>query len=192
MEATLVRRIHVATSNRHKIEELNAVLTGCGYRAEPAPAPKVEIQGDDVAAIAVYAAASAYSVLGRPVLVEDAGLYVDALSGFPGPYSSYVFKTIGVAGLLRLLEGIDERRAVFRSALAYAGPWGVELFTGEVEGAIADRPRGGLGFGFDPVFVPRGDTRTFAEMSLEEKSRYSHRARAARKLCEWLRRHEPL
>ncbi len=192
MEGTPVRRIHVATSNRHKIEELNAVLAGCGYRAEPAPAPKVEIQGDDVAAIAVYAAASAYSVLGRPVLVEDAGLYVDALSGFPGPYSSYVFKTIGVAGLLRLLEGIDERRAVFRSALAYAGPWGVEVFTGEVEGSIADRPRGSLGFGFDPVFVPRGDTRTFAEMSLEEKSRYSHRARAARKLCEWLRLHEPL
>jgi len=185
--------IRVATGNRHKIEELNRILRGCGYRAEPAPVYKVELQLDDLAAIAAHAAAHAYAVSSVPVLVEDAGLFVDALGGFPGPYSSYVYRTIGVKGLLRLMEGAASRRAVFRSALAYAGPWGVALFVGETRGRIIEEPRGVGGFGFDPVFAPDGVEKTFAEMSIEEKNKYSHRARAARLLCKWLReRSKPL
>ncbi|NOZ89276.1 MAG: RdgB/HAM1 family non-canonical purine NTP pyrophosphatase, partial [Crenarchaeota archaeon] len=131
-------------------------------------------------------AAAAYALTGTPVAVEDAGLFVDALSGFPGPYSSYVYKTIGVHGILRLLEGEENRAARFVSVIAYAGPWGVQLFRGEVKGSIAAEPRGSGGFGFDPIFIPEGADKTFAEMNIEEKNMYSHRARAARKLCSWL------
>lgn len=175
-----------ATQNMHKVEELRAVLGLCGYSVEPVDIPKVEIQSSSLETIAAYAAIIAYNHLGKPVVVEDAGLFIDALKGFPGPYSSYVHKTIGVQGILRLLEGVSERTAYFKSVIAYAGPWGVKLFTGIVRGRIAEEARGNQGFGFDPIFVPEGSSKTFAEMSIEEKNLYSHRARAASKLCEWL------
>jgi len=182
-----VEEVLFATGNRHKLEELGRVLRECGLVPRTVDVAKLEVQSDDIGVVAAYAAVHAYSVLGRPVLVEDAGLFVNALGGFPGPYSSYVYKTIGLNGLLKLLEGVRERTAVFRSALAYAGPWGVVVFKGEVRGRIAEEPRGSAGFGFDPVFIPEGVERTFAEMSTEEKNRISHRARAARKFCDWLR-----
>ncbi len=183
----MTRLVLFATGNRHKLAELDAVLSGCGYRAEAAGVPKLELQADTLEEIAVAAAATAYAAAGRPVAVEDAGLFVDSLNGFPGPYTSYVYKTLGIRGLLRLLEGVADRSAEFRSVIAYAGPWGVRVFTGTVRGRIALEPRGSGGFGYDPVFIPEGETRTFAEMSLEEKNRYSHRAAAARQLCRWLR-----
>ena len=176
-----------ATGNQHKVAELSMVLGECGYRVQLASAPKIEVQSDNLVEIAVHAVSTAYLALGRPVAVEDAGLFVDALSGFPGPYSSYVYKTIGVRGLLRLMEGVEDRSARFLSVIAYAGPWGVRVFTGQVQGVITREPRGGQGFGFDPIFSPYGAAgRTFAEMSLEEKNKWSHRARAAREMCEWL------
>ncbi len=180
--------VYFATSNRHKLEELNAALRGCGARAEPVEAPKLELQGESLEEIAAAAASLAYSILHRPVAVEDAGLFVEALNGFPGPYSSYVFRTIGYWGLLKLMDGVEERSAFFKSVVAYAGPWGVKLFTGIVRGFIAYEPRGSKGFGFDPVFIPEGSDKTFAEMEVEEKNRFSHRAKAARALCEWLSR----
>ena len=180
-------RVLFATSNEGKLRELRAVLEPCGYRVEPAPVAKLEIQSEDIARIAVVAASTAYSILGEPVAVEDAGLFIDALGGFPGPYSSYVYKTIGIRGILKLMEGVADRRARFRAVIAYAGPWGVEVFEGVVEGRIAEEPRGSGGFGFDPIFIPDGYKKTFAEMGVEEKSRISHRARAASRLCEWLR-----
>ena len=182
-----MRRILFATGNEGKLRELRAVLEPCGYRVDAAPVAKLEVQADDIARVAVVAASTAYTILGEPVAVEDAGLFIDALGGFPGPYSSYVYKTIGVEGILKLMEGVQDRRARFRAVIAYAGPWGVEVFEGVVEGRIAEEPRGSGGFGFDPVFIPEGSERTFAEMSVEEKSMVSHRARAARRLCEWLR-----
>ena len=181
------RSISIATGNMHKVEELNQVLASCGYRVVPASIPKIEIQSNRLEEVAVVAASTAYTLHGKPVVVEDAGLFVEALNGFPGPYSSYVYRTIGVEGLLRLMEGISSRRAYFYSVIALAHSGGVEVYTGRVDGVIASRPRGSGGFGFDPVFIPNGSEKTFAEMSVEEKNAFSHRARAARKLCERLR-----
>ncbi|BES82627.1 XTP/dITP diphosphatase [Pyrodictium abyssi] len=180
------RVIYIATSNMHKVEEIRNVLQGCRYSVEPIDAPKLEIQGD-LQKVALYAATVAYSITSKPVIVEDAGLFIEALKGFPGPYSAYVYKTIGIEGILRLMRGVDNRRAHFYSVIALAHSKGVTLFEGRCDGRIADEPRGTKGFGFDPIFVPEGSTRTFAEMDVEEKNRYSHRARAARALCNWLK-----
>jgi XTP/dITP diphosphohydrolase len=184
------RTIAFATANKHKIMEVNTILRQCGYQAEPADAPKVEIQSDNLEDIAVHAASVAWSILHKPVMVEDAGLFIEALSGFPGPYSSYVFKTIGIRGILKLMEGVENRRARFVSVIALAHASGIVVFRGESVGTIASEARGSGGFGFDPIFVPEGSTKTFAEMSVEEKSMYSHRGQAARKLCEWLKAHK--
>ena len=120
------------------------------------------------------------------LLIEDAGLYVEALKGFPGAYSSYVFRTIGGNGLLRLLSGEKRREAEFRSAVAYGEADGsIWLFEGRVRGAIAGTPRGTGGFGFDPIFVPESSPKTFAEMPIEEKNRISHRALAMTAFAKW-------
>jgi len=179
-------RLAFATTNKHKVAELNSVLRTCGVEVEPINIPKVELQSDSLEVIASYAAVHAWSIVRRPVIVEDAGLFIEALGGFPGPYSSYVYRTIGIAGVLKLMEGIGDRRAYFKSDIALAYDGGLKVFTGIVRGIIAYQAKGSGGFGFDPIFIPEGSTRTFAEMSLDEKNKFSHRGRAARKLCEWL------
>jgi len=176
-------RFALITTNPGKAKEFEAIFSEyeLNFRVEPLKTP--ELQSLDLEEIAVHSAEYAYMVLREPILVEDAGLFIDALNGFPGPYSSYVYRTLGVEGVLKLMENVSTRGAKFRSVLVFYSPLTeFKIFSGEVEGFISERPRGSGGFGFDPIFIPReGDGRTFAEMSLEEKNRISHRARAARK-----------
>ena len=122
-----------------------------------------------------------------PLLSEDAGLYIDKYFGFPGPYSSYALRTITNGGILKLLEGDTDRGAKYISAVAFRDGETAVTFKGEVEGEISHEEIGTGGFGYDPIFIPaEGDGRTFGEMSAEEKAKISHRARAFRKLAEWL------
>jgi XTP/dITP diphosphohydrolase len=172
--------VKVVTTNPGKWAELSAMLSSRGIQCVWIRGETREIQSDDLAEIVKVSAHEAYDRWGENVLVEDSGLFVQALGGFPGPYSSYVYRTIGLRGLLKLLEGVSDRVALFRSALCYVEAGGKQLiFTGEVRGIIALGARGTGGFGFDPIFIPEeGDGRTFAEMTLSEKNLYSHRARA--------------
>lgn len=178
-------RIRLATNNPHKVREAALALKPFGIEVEQLPADKVEIQADDVAAVARHAAERLCG-LGDWVAVEDTGLYVAALGGFPGPYAEYVYRTIGVRGLLRLMEGVEDRSAVFRTAVALCLRGEVAVFLGEARGRIAEEPRGSGGFGFDPVFIPEGFDRTYAEMGEEEKAAVSHRSAAFRALARWL------
>jgi len=184
----MAMRFVLVTTNRGKVKEFSEIFTeyGFNFRVEPMATP--ELQENDLRKIARYSVFYAYKVLREPVLVEDAGLFIKALNGFPGPYSSYVYKTIGVDGILKLMEDVNEREARFESALAFYSPLTeLKIFTGAVRGRISENPRGSKGFGFDPIFVPDGSDKTFAEMDLEEKNRFSHRARAAKKFAEWFK-----
>jgi len=181
----LACRFYLVTGNIHKLEEASKIVSRFGVELAPAGIGKLEIQSENLEDIALAAARHAYMRLKRPVLVDDSGLFVEALGGFPGPYSSYVYRKLGVGGILKLLEGARDRRACFKTALAMIYPPLEKVFTGNVCGTIADNPRGMGGFGFDPIFVPDGYTLTFAEMSLEEKNRISHRAHAFRRFAEY-------
>jgi XTP/dITP diphosphohydrolase len=151
-------------------------------------ASKIEIQSETLEEIASYAAEEAANRLGLPVVAEDAGLFIDELNGFPGPYSSDVFKRLGNKGVLKLMETVSRRSARFSSVAAFCAPKSrARCFAGTVVGHIGLRPRGAGGFGFDPIFIPsKGDGRTFAQMTVKEKNRLSHRAVAFRKLSKWL------
>ncbi|MCK4400094.1 RdgB/HAM1 family non-canonical purine NTP pyrophosphatase [Candidatus Bathyarchaeota archaeon] len=176
----------MGTSSDHKYEEAREVLTEYGVELERLSIDRVEIQADDPELIAEYS----LKVLDVdiPILIEDAGLYIDKYYGFPGPYSSYALRTIDNEGILKLMEGETERGARYLSAVAFRDGDTSVTFTGEVVGRIAMETRGTNGFGYDPIFMPEeGDGRTFGEMSAAEKARISHRARAFRKLGEWLR-----
>jgi len=177
------------TSNVHKFHEARVVLSKYDIAAAMLNVEAVEIQDDDVKNIALASVIDAASRSGLPVFVEDAGLFVNALKGFPGPYSSYVYRTVGTRGILRLLDAIKQRDAYFRSVVAFRNPEEKRTpmcFEGKVKGKVSIEERGKNGFGFDPIFEPSGGSGlTFAEMSTEEKNRFSHRAQALRKFAAW-------
>jgi len=176
-----------ATSNEHKFEEARVALRGFAISLKRLPAKGSELQSDDLAEIARWSATETYSKEVRPLFVEDTGLFVRALNGFPGPYASYVNRTLGPESLIALLEGAKSRRAEFVSAVAYcSGRSEVKVFTGRLRGRISYAPRGVNGFGFDPVFAPIGSEITLAEMSLEQKGAVSHRSLALKAFGRWL------
>lgn len=185
----LVPTITFATGNPGKLSEARTLLRPLGYEVAQFDAGYPEIQADTLEDVSRYALQLLQGELSAPFMLEDAGLFVDALDGFPGVYSSYVFDTLGNDGILRLLEGVpaDERSARFRAVLGYHDGTRPHLFEGVVEGAIATEARGEHGFGFDPIFVPgEGDGRTFGEMVEKEKSELSHRSRALEGLVAYL------
>lgn len=122
---------------------------------------------------------------GDNFFIEDSGLFVEALNGFPGVYSAYVFKTLGYKGLLKLMEGEENRRAYFESVVGLSFKGEVKIFRGRVYGTIAEKPQGDKGFGYDPIFIPDGYNLTFAQ-SPEIKNRVSHRKRALEQMLAYL------
>ena len=152
----------------------------------------IEPQSDNLTTVALAKIAQGVELLAsqnrlqESLLVEDSGLFIDALPNFPGVYSADVLKSIGCEGILRLLD--DDRTAHFLTVAAlWTGKAG-EVFVGRCDGRIARESKGQDGFGYDPIFIPdeNEDNRTFAEMTQEEKSSISHRGRALRALFDFL------
>ncbi len=168
-------KILFITSNRGKFEEARSIGKRFGFDIGWLKKEYEEVQGNNLEEIARKSAELLASQIGDPFFIEDSGLFVEALNGFPGPYSSYVFKTIGNDGILKLMEGLENRNAKFVAVIAYFDGETVRTFRGEVSGKIAREKRGEKGFGYDPIF--EYDGRTFAEMG-EEKNEVSHRRRA--------------
>ena len=178
---------YFVTSNIHKFQEARRVLSEYKIATAKLKVGAVEIQDDNLENIAKFSALDAVKNCGLPIFVEDAGLFVEALNGFPGPYSAYVYRTVGTKGILKLMKHIENRDAYFQSVIAFSSPEEPPTcFSGKVEGKISLQERGTSGFGYDPIFEPsKGDGRTFAEMTTTEKNEYSHRAEALRKFAEW-------
>ncbi|MDV0442068.1 RdgB/HAM1 family non-canonical purine NTP pyrophosphatase [Methanorbis furvi] len=174
--------ITVVTGNKNKAAEVAAFFAGIA-EVTHVDFTCIEPQADTVEEIARAKAEQAYAALNVPLIVDDTGLFIDALSGFPGPYAAYVQDTIRNAGVLRLMNGVADRRARFATAVAYADESGVRVFSGTVEGEITTAERGTEGFGYDPIFAV--GVSTLAEMSMEEKNSLSHRARALAAFREW-------
>jgi XTP/dITP diphosphohydrolase len=182
------RLAFLATGNLHKFHEARHVLSEQGIAtAMLRKLDPLEIQDDSIENVARASAADAVRKCHLPLIVEDAGLFIPALNDFPGPYSSYVYRTIGNDGILRLLEGVVERQAYFQSVVAFLSPQMKKprCFSGQIRGEIATRKRGGQGFGYDPIFQPATSSRTFAEMTVAEKNQWSHRAAALRRFAAW-------
>jgi XTP/dITP diphosphohydrolase len=165
----------LVTGNIHKWNEAQRIL---GHPLERISLELPEVQAATTKEVALIKAKAAYEILGRPVIVEDAGLEFAALGGFPGPFIKYWESLGGLPSLCRALDGFDTRGARAVCVLARADEAGVRAFEGFVNGSIAANPRGQNGFGWDSVFIPENQTRTYAEMSADEKNGFSHRLRA--------------
>ncbi len=180
------------TSNVHKFHEARAVLSELNISTAMLNSETTEIQADDIDNIAKTSALEAAQKTNMPIFVEDAGLFINALNGFPGPYSSYAYQTLGTRGILKLMEEANRRDAYFYSAVAFCSSGksnSLKCFSGKVNGKITLKERGSQGFGFDPIFKPSTvPNRTFAEMTQQEKNKHSHRAKALRKFGTWYER----
>ena len=191
-------KILFATNNAHKLSEVQAVL-GDGYTLvtprecgvmEEIPEEQETLEGN-----ALQKARYLHDRTGLDCFADDTGLEVEALGGAPGVHSArYATDGHDFAAnnrlLLKNLQGVGNRRARFRTVIALILNGEEHLFEGVVEGRIINHETGHEGFGFDPLFVPDGCERTFAEMSAAEKNAISHRGRAVRKLAEYLHAHE--
>jgi XTP/dITP diphosphohydrolase len=174
--------ITVVTGNKGKAAEVAAFFEGV-VEVTHTPFEAVEPQSDSICEIAGSKAEQAYAALSVPLIVDDTGLFISALNGFPGPFAAYVQDSVGNAGILRLMNGIENRRAYFATAIAYADFDGIRIFEGRVDGTISHSSRGTDGFGYDPIFEV--GNKTLAEMSVAEKNQVSHRARALKAFRNW-------
>jgi XTP/dITP diphosphohydrolase len=173
------------STNAGKFREVRGILDEYGVRVRWKRQPLPEVQATRLESV-VKAKLSAAQGLATRILVEDSGLFIPSLGGFPGVYSAYALDTIGLEGVLRLVRG-RERRAIFRTVAGLSIGGRSWLRTGECIGRIAERPRGAHGFGYDPIFIVDGETRTFGQLLPSEKNRWSHRARAIRGVGRLLR-----
>ncbi|MFH1470404.1 MAG: XTP/dITP diphosphatase [Candidatus Micrarchaeota archaeon] len=175
------------TRNKHKFGEAESILKGYGVKIEHASVSIPEERGEDCEAIAASAARAAYKGLKRPLFVEDSGLFIESLNGFPGTYSAWAFKKLGADGILKLMTGTVKRGATFVTAIAYADKGGIRTFVGTCQGSVSKKKRGSKGFAYDVVFVPGGEDKTFAEDE-KLKALLSHRRDALEKFAKWLKK----
>lgn len=178
--------IYFVTSNKGKFEEVTDILSSFYVVQKDIGYP--EIQSSSLKEIIVFGLNSLQDTGIEKIIIEDSGLFIDAFQGFPGVYSAYIYQCIGSSGILKLMEGIANRRAVFRSMIGYRDNISdeVTLFEGSCKGFISEVLKGEQGFGFDPIFIPQGSNLTFAQMTKQEKNRYSHRGKSVRKLKNFL------
>jgi non-canonical purine NTP pyrophosphatase (RdgB/HAM1 family) len=169
----------LVTGNPGKLAEARR-LAGGGLEAVEEDLP--EIQSLDFATVLQAKAEEAWRRLGRPLVVEEAGLGLRALHGFPGPLVKWMLEAAGAEGIARVAEALGDPRAVARCLLLYKDAERTVLAEGATEGRLVLPGRGTHGFGFDPVFLPEGESRTFAELAGAEKDAVSHRGRAWREL----------
>lgn len=169
------------TSNKGKISEAQTILKRFNLNVVSSLGKGTEIQSDSLCEVARICAENAYSRIKKPLFVEDSGLFIDALGGFPGVYSSYVLDKVGCDGILRLLGQERQRSAHFACAVAYADGNSTHIFEGKVFGRISDQISLGGGFGYDPIFIPDGHNLPFSKL-LEVKGKISHRVLALEKL----------
>ena len=172
-----------ASSNKNKFQEAKNILSEFKINLGFFKSNLTEIQAKSIKQIAALKVDDAFRQCLKPVIVEDAGLFIESLNGFPGPFSSYVFKTIGNSGILRLVD--TKRGAFFQSVVAYCdNKYGVKLFESKVSGRISKISKG-KGWGYDPIFIPKGESQPYS--IINNKNKISHRYKALKKFSSWFK-----
>jgi XTP/dITP diphosphohydrolase len=178
----------LVTGNPSKAAEAERIL---GRRLEVVALDLPEVQGLDLLTILRAKGEEAWRRLGRPLAVEETGLDLDVLNGFPGPLVRWMLEAVGAEGIARTAHALGSPGARAHCAVLYRDADGGVLGEGEERGTLVLPPRGDLGFGWDPVFQPAGETRTNGELPPEVKDTHGHRGRAWRALLEALARERP-
>ncbi len=187
-------KIVLASSNKHKVQEINEIAASCGVYVEFVLPPEgfdpIE-DGKTFQENSYIKARSAWELSKTWTLADDSGLCIKALNGAPGIYSARYAETpeLRIKRVLRELENVQDRNAYFTCAMTLINPEGkVEYsFEGRCEGLIIREARGNNGFGYDPIFLPNGYTKTIAELSEDEKNKISHRSVALGQVLSYIK-----
>ncbi len=188
-----MRSLYFITGNKGKFSEAKKKFSELNIDIVQKDFGYPEIQADSLKDVALYGVEYIQERFDKPFFLEDAGLFIDALNGFPGVYSAYIFYKISCSGILKLMDelGSNRRKACFRSVIAYKEPdREPDLFIGESYGVISKKPIGENGFGYDPIFIPEKGTKTFAQMETNEKNQFSHRGKSLNKLIDFFKNRE--
>ncbi len=187
-------KIFFITGNQHKFKEIKEIFDKefKNVILECKNLNPVEIQSDDLKEVALFKLKSVKDAINETYFIEDAGFFIDhPLNGFPGVFSSYVYKKIGNQGILKLMKEHVDSKARFMAVIAlYFKPQEkIHFFIGEVWGKVSTEIRGKHGFGYDPIFIPNArPEKTFGELKSEEKNELSHRSMAVKKLINFLKK----
>jgi XTP/dITP diphosphohydrolase len=185
-----VQKVYFITGNRMKALEARDILAKFGIRTEQRKLEIEEIQDKDAGHVAKRKAVQAFGMIRHPLIVEDTGLYIKAMNGYPGTMIKHFFKSIGPEGILEFLNG-KERSAEALTVVAYCDSAGkVRTFPGLVKGRISDRVTSGYHFAWDTIFIPDGCEKTYAEIGTPEKNSISQRRLALEKFARWFKKQE--
>lgn len=181
----LTLTINLITSNKNKVKEFQQILEP-KIKVNHIEISYPELRSDNPEEIARHSAEMLANKLKKIVVVEDSGLFINALNGFPGTCSAYIHKRIGLQGIIKLMKGIKNRNCTYKSAVACCEPNKKPAsFLGEEKGKVASSIRGSFGFGHDPIFIPEGINKTYGEMkNCVELKKF--RRKAVEKLKEYL------
>ena len=187
------RRLLLVTGNPGKLAEARRIVAaaGGGFELESVALDLPEIQSLDFGEVLDAKLAAARETLQRAdssIVVEEAGLELAAMNGFPGPLVRWMLDAVGAEGIARAAHALGDVRARAAALLAWSDGSRTIVVKGECAGELVHPPRGDRGFGFDPIFRPEGESHTFGELRDEEKDALSHRGRAWRNLLERLRK----
>ena len=177
--------LKVLTSNPGKVREYQKAFDDMGIVMEHHHIPYDEIQTSELEEVVKKGMEELRAKGLKDFIIDDSGMFVHALKGFPGVYSAYGQKTIGNSGILKLMENVDDRSATFKCCIGCDIDGKTIMVTGKCDGFILHEERGTGGFGYDPIFSPDG-RRSFAEISVEEKNTMSHRGNAVKLLRQEL------
>lgn len=183
--------LYFVSNNLHKYSEIKSMSNDkiIGLDLKFCKQDIIEIQDEKIEKIAIEKAKSAYTIVKKPIIIEDDGLFIKSLNGFPGQYSKFILKSIGNIGIIRLLKGSSDRSAYFKSIFVYNDGIIVKVFYGKIIGKISSTITEG-GWGYDPIFIPlnRNNKKgiTFAKLSqINKKNELSHRRIAFYKFIKW-------
>ena len=183
-----MKKILFITSNKGKFQEAVKKFENIDVEIIQKDLGYTEIQTDKLEDVALYGIKQLEDKVDNAFFLEDSGLFIENLNGFPGVYSSYVFHTIGCIGILDIIKENKNRNATFKSVIAYKQTnHKLIIFIGECKGTLSMKQQGNNGFGYDPIFIPNGEKRTFAEMETFEKNQYSHRGKSLDQLVTFIK-----
>jgi XTP/dITP diphosphohydrolase len=197
-----MNEINFVSHNFYKYSEIKAIVDNriTDLHLKFCKRNITEIQDQKIEKIAIEKAKFAYNIVKKPIIIEDDGLFINSLNGFPGQYSSYVLKSIGNRGIIRLLKGYRDRSAFFKSVFVYSNGIIVKVFYGKINGKISSTIKDD-GWGYDPIFIPlnnnnnndnKSDT-TFAKLNkMNKKNELSHRRIALDKFVKWFNQNNNL
>jgi XTP/dITP diphosphohydrolase len=181
--------LYFLSTNTNKYTEIHPILRKYKIAVKFLNVKLREIQGESLTQIAAEKSKDAFKLVSKPVIVEDDGLVIRGLNGFPGSYSSFVFRTIGNSGILKLLSNSRDRSASFVSVFAYYDGNKRRHFLGKTDGKISSK-LAGSGWGYDPIFIPSGSELSFGQLK-DKKTKLSHRTKAVTAFAKWYSRCQP-